>query len=136
MQKEPPRGFLRKRCSENMQQIYRRTPMPKCDINKLALQLFWNRTSAWLFSCKFAAYLQNTFPKNIWEQLLLNIVTPWKHSKIRGFSDIFFLTEVFIRIIYEWFSCATFCFDLFLFHFCIVDLNWLTFQWLRLFVQQ
>ena len=27
-----------KRCFENMQQIYRRTPMPKCDFNKVALQ--------------------------------------------------------------------------------------------------
>ena len=25
------------------------------------LQLYWNRTSAWVFSCKFAAYIQNTF---------------------------------------------------------------------------
>ena len=29
---------LRKRCSENMQQIYRRTPIPKCDFNKIALR--------------------------------------------------------------------------------------------------
>ena len=25
------------------------------------LQLYWNHTSAWVFSCKFAAYFQNTF---------------------------------------------------------------------------
>ena len=31
-QKQPPKGVSRKRCSENMQQIYRRTPMPKCDL--------------------------------------------------------------------------------------------------------
>ena len=37
--KQPVRGVLLKRCSENMQQIYRRTPMPKCDFNKVALQL-------------------------------------------------------------------------------------------------
>ena len=30
VQKQPSRGIFRKRCSENMQQIYRRTPMPKC----------------------------------------------------------------------------------------------------------
>ena len=35
-QKWPSRGFLRKRCSENMQHIYRRTPMPKCHFNKAA----------------------------------------------------------------------------------------------------
>ena len=38
-QKQPSRGVLRKRCSENMQQIYRRTPMPKCDFNEIALQV-------------------------------------------------------------------------------------------------
>ena len=37
-QKQPPRGVLKKRCSENIQQIYRRTPMPKCDFNKVAKQ--------------------------------------------------------------------------------------------------
>ena len=30
IQKQPPRGVLRKRCSENMPKIYRRTPMPSC----------------------------------------------------------------------------------------------------------
>ena len=35
--KQPSIDVLRKRCSENMQQIYRRTPMPKCDFNKVAL---------------------------------------------------------------------------------------------------
>ena len=60
IQKQPPKGVPRKRCSENMQQIYRRPPMPKCDFNKVAKQLYWNSTSAWVFSCKFAAYFQNT----------------------------------------------------------------------------
>ena len=39
-----------------MQQIYKRTPMPKCDFNKAAKQLYRNHTLAWVFSCKFAAY--------------------------------------------------------------------------------
>ena len=38
--KQPSRGVPRKRCSENMQQIYRRTPMSKCDFNKVPLQLY------------------------------------------------------------------------------------------------
>ena len=50
-----------KRCPENMQQIYKRTPMPKCDFNKFALQLYWSHTLAQVFSCKFAAYFHNTF---------------------------------------------------------------------------
>ena len=67
MQKEPSRGVLRKRCSENMQPIYRRTHMPKCDINKVAKQLYWNHTSAWVFSCKFDSYFQNTFSQeHLW----------------------------------------------------------------------
>ena len=36
-QKQPFRGVLRKSRSENMKQI---TPMPKCDFNKVALQLY------------------------------------------------------------------------------------------------
>ena len=40
-QKQPSRDVLKKRCSENMQQIYRGTP--------------------WMFYYKFAAYFQNTF---------------------------------------------------------------------------
>ena len=61
IQRQSSRGVLKKRCSENMQQIYSRTPMPKCDFNRVALQLYWNRTLAWVFSCKFAAYFQNAF---------------------------------------------------------------------------
>ena len=47
--------------SESMPQIYRRIRMLKCDFNKVALQLYWNHTSALKFSSKFAAYFKNTF---------------------------------------------------------------------------
>ena len=52
-QKQPPIGVIRERCFENMKQIYRRTPMPKCDFNKVAKQhifrtLFLKNTSEWL----------------------------------------------------------------------------------------
>ena len=77
-QKQPYKGVLRKRCSENMQQIYRRTPIPKCDFNKVALQLYRNGTSAWC-SCKFAAYFQNTFPKNTSRGLHLTKVAFCSH---------------------------------------------------------
>ena len=30
----PTRCVLKKRCSQNMQHVYRRIPMPKCDFNK------------------------------------------------------------------------------------------------------
>ena len=33
----------------------------------IALQLYWNRTSAWVLSCKFTAYFQNTFSQeHLW----------------------------------------------------------------------
>ena len=48
--------LLSKTCSQEMQQIYRRTLMSKCDLNKVAKQLYRNHTSAWVLSCKFAAY--------------------------------------------------------------------------------
>ena len=60
-QKQSSRGIFVKRCSENMQQIYRKTTMPKCDFNKVAKQLYWNHTLAWVFFCKFTSYLQKTF---------------------------------------------------------------------------
>ena len=41
-QKQSLRDVPRKRYSENMQQIYRETPMPKCDFNKVALQIYSN----------------------------------------------------------------------------------------------
>ena len=43
LQKQPPRGVPRKRCSENMLQIYRRTPMSKCDFNKVAMLQIYRR---------------------------------------------------------------------------------------------
>ena len=45
-EKQPHGGVVIKGCSENMQQIFRRIPMPKCDFNKVALQFYWNHTSA------------------------------------------------------------------------------------------
>ena len=38
--KQPSRGVVRKRCSANIQQIYRGTPMPKSNFNKAAKQLY------------------------------------------------------------------------------------------------
>ena len=60
-QKQPSRGVLLKRCSENMLQIYRRT---------VAKQLYWNHLSAWVFFCKFATYFQSTCSKNTSDGLL------------------------------------------------------------------
>ena len=50
-QKQPSRGVLKKRCFENMQQIYMRTPMPKCDFNKVTPGLW---SLFFFFNCLFS----------------------------------------------------------------------------------
>ena len=83
IQKQPSRGVFRKRCSENMLQIYRRTPMLKRNFYKVAKKLYSNHTSARVFSCKFAAYFQNTFFKeHLWmaasdDSLFLRYIQKW-----------------------------------------------------------
>ena len=77
-QKQQPRGVLSKRCSENIKQIYRRTPTPMCHFNKVAKQqLYWNHTSAWVFSCIFTAYFRAPFPKNTSGWLLVTFIIWW-----------------------------------------------------------
>ena len=57
-------SHLRKRCFENMPQIYRRTPMPKCDFNEVA---FHNHFCEFSKHCNIS---QKTFPernKIVWQ---------------------------------------------------------------------
>ena len=66
----PPDMSLGKRCSKNMQQIYRRTPMPK------SKTLLKNHTLAWIFFCNSVnlVYIFRTpFPKNTSGELILDI---------------------------------------------------------------
>ena len=80
-QKQLPIGVPIKRCSENMQQIYRRTSTQKCDFNKTAKQLYWNHTPAWVFFCKFAAYFQNTFLyEHLYTPFLYEHTSAWVFS--------------------------------------------------------
>ena len=59
-QKWPFKSVLSERCPENMQQVYRRTPMPNGDFKKVVLQFYWNHTLTWWPSYKLVAYFQNT----------------------------------------------------------------------------
>ena len=76
------RAVLEKRCSENKQQIYRRTPMPKCDFNKVVTHwygcspvnflhifrtLFPRNTSGWLFLRISLAYVSNHIKSRSWK---------------------------------------------------------------------
>ena len=49
-------AFLIKRCSENMQQIYRRIPMPKCNFIETTL---WH----WIFPVNLLYIFRKTFSK-------------------------------------------------------------------------
>ena len=84
LHKELSAGVLKKKCFENMPQIYRRTPMPKCDFNKFAKQLCWNHTSAIVPSCKFAANFQNTFS---WEHSIVKTFLPLSFSMLNIFYE-------------------------------------------------
>ena len=65
-QMQPFRGALRKRCAENMQQIYRRTLMPRCDFNFIKVAVRQGCCSANLLHI-----FRTPFPKNTSGGLLL-----------------------------------------------------------------
>ena len=73
--RQPPTGVLRKRCSENMQQIYRRTLIPKSDFNKFAKQLYWIEiTFRHGYSpVRFLHVFRTPFLKNTSGQVLLEV---------------------------------------------------------------
>ena len=51
-----------------------------CGFNKFAKQLYWNRTLAWMFSCKLPGYFQDTFlSEQIWTTMLLKAFVPSYH---------------------------------------------------------
>ena len=73
IQKQPSRVVDRKRCSENMQQIYRRTPMPKFNFNEFAKELYWIHIPAWVFPLYLQHIFGTHFPRNTSWWLLLTI---------------------------------------------------------------
>ena len=72
IQKQPPIGVPKKRRSENMQQIYRRTAMPKCDFNKVAIEITLRHGCS---PVNLLHLFRTPFPKNTSEWLLLVIPT-------------------------------------------------------------
>ena len=74
-QKQPPRGVPWKSCSENMQQIYTRTPIPKCDFQNT----FLKNTSGWM--------LLNTLPTVICSiSCLKGSITPYSMNIFSNFT--------------------------------------------------
>ena len=73
-----PEVFLEKSVLQIYSKFCRRTPIPRCDFHKVVKQLYWNHTSAWVFSCKFAAYFQNTFGGLLLKFELTGTGNKWK----------------------------------------------------------
>ena len=69
IQKQPFGGVRGKRCSENMQQIYRRTPMPKllCNFIEIALRHGCSPIN-------LQHFFRTPFPKNTSGWLLCNFI--------------------------------------------------------------
>ena len=108
--KQPFRRVLGKMCSENMQQTYRRTPMPKCDFNRAAKQLFWNHTSP----ANLQYIFRRAFPKNTSGGLPLLSASPIL------FVTIIINTKSFFVLNY----CKTF-----IFRDCFWKMNMITLFW-------
>ena len=87
-QKQPPRGVPRKSCFENMQQIYRRTPMPKCDFNKVARHGSSPVNLLHIF--------RKPFPRNTPGWLLLQYVSGRFFLSLERFDLTFFLQNYWI----------------------------------------
>ena len=89
IQKQLLRGVLRKRCSENIQPIYRRIPMPKCDFNKVDLQLYWNHTLVWVFPCEFCSiFLENLFIRTSMEGCFCRLYMSFSLALIEYFFSL------------------------------------------------
>ena len=67
-QKQPSRSILKKRCSENMQKTYRRTPKPKYDFSKVAIKITLRHGCS---PVKVLHISRTAFPKNNSGWLLL-----------------------------------------------------------------
>ena len=73
IQKHPFRGVYSKRCSGNMQQIYGRTPMPKCDFIKLLCNFIEVTLRHGCSLVNLLHIFKTPFTKNTSGWLLLNI---------------------------------------------------------------
>ena len=88
IRKQPSRGAPTKRCSKNMQQIYIRTPMPKCEItlrhgcSPVNLLVIWLSTVLW-----------TTF-----RQTLFSFLYPALKPRIRNDAEIAALSKNFVMV--------------------------------------
>ena len=76
--------------------------MPKWDFNKVAKQLYWNRTSARVFSCNFAAYFQNIFfEEPLWQAASISCMrcgSTYRKVFCRSSHGMFFVQKRVLKI--------------------------------------
>ena len=82
LQKQSSRGVLRRRFPENMQQIYRRTPIPKCDFKKVAKQQLFLKNIFHLrfllrFSILLVAFSTGTQVNQLLDKIVLCNYCSW-----------------------------------------------------------
>ena len=71
-QKKPSRDVLSKRCSESMEQIYRRAPIPRCDSIKFLCKLVEITLRHECSPVNLLHTFRTAFTKNTYAKLLLN----------------------------------------------------------------
>ena len=74
MQKQPSRGALSEKCSENMQRMYRRTPIPKFNFNKIAKQLFQITFRQGRSPVNLLHIFRTPFLQNSWAAISKNVM--------------------------------------------------------------
>ena len=106
--------------------------MQKCGFWKVANQLYWNHTSAWVFSCTFDAYLQKSCSdKHLWGTTSASFYSTCLQ---KFWIKICFKFGLFSHIFLTMFSSkrAVLCLpksSLFLFRFVPCERYFVTFCW-------
>ena len=88
LQKHPFRNILEESCSKNMQQIYRETPMPKCDFNKVASNFTEIALRHGCSPVNLLHIFRTPFHKNISGWLLLSFISYCFNNNSQCNSDI------------------------------------------------
>ena len=86
LQKQPSRGVRKKRRSENVQQIYRRTHMPKCDFNELLCSFIEITLRHGSSPEDLLHIFRTSFSKNTSGWLLLNLLITLILIKLYNFQ--------------------------------------------------
>ena len=88
-QKQPSKCVIKKRCSENMQQIYRRTPMPKCDFNNVVSNFIEISLRHGCSPVNLLHIFSSPFPMNTSGRLLLQDASGTYMRHLEDTLDVF-----------------------------------------------